>query len=199
MANETRLLDPLKIKQPLTHPSGHLSRNHVIAGFPIDSLHVRSRNSLHNAEKSQQVNSAVGFAALVLIRALQFAKPSFNTFIVQRQFTFLTYWLPRLGLQPCPPAISSDLSLDHNITSTKYPLTPRLCLFTTLKSRTQPATMNASCQCGAIKFKTPLPKPLALYICHCDECRLQSGSAYGCSAIFPAFKLPGKDLLSCYS
>ncbi len=103
MANETRLLDPLKIKQPLTHPSGHLSRNHVIAGFPIDSLHVRSRNSLHNAEKSQQVNSAVGFAALVLIRALQFAKPSFNTFIVQRQFTFLTYWLPRLGLQPCPP------------------------------------------------------------------------------------------------
>ncbi|KAH7319395.1 Mss4-like protein [Rhexocercosporidium sp. MPI-PUGE-AT-0058] len=59
--------------------------------------------------------------------------------------------------------------------------------------------MNASCQCGAIKFKTPLPKPLAVYICHCDECRLQSGSAYGCSAIFPAFKLPGKELLSCYS
>ncbi|KAL2063367.1 hypothetical protein VTL71DRAFT_5172 [Oculimacula yallundae] len=59
--------------------------------------------------------------------------------------------------------------------------------------------MNASCQCGAVRFLTPLPKPLAVYICHCDECRLQSGSAYGCSAIFPIFKFPGMDKLSCYS
>ncbi|TVY94123.1 hypothetical protein LAWI1_G000498 [Lachnellula willkommii] len=59
--------------------------------------------------------------------------------------------------------------------------------------------MNASCQCGAVSFKTPLPKPLAVYICHCDECRRQSSSAFGCSAIFPRFELPCKEVLSCYS
>ncbi|KAF4625266.1 hypothetical protein G7Y89_g12899 [Cudoniella acicularis] len=59
--------------------------------------------------------------------------------------------------------------------------------------------MDVSCQCGAITFKTPLPKPLAIYICHCDECRRQSSSAFGCSAIFPSFKLPNKDLMSVYS
>lgn len=59
--------------------------------------------------------------------------------------------------------------------------------------------MNASCQCGAVTFKTPLPQPLALYICHCTECRRQTGSAFGSSAIFPTFQLPSSELLSCYS
>lgn len=59
--------------------------------------------------------------------------------------------------------------------------------------------MDASCQCGTIAFKTPLPKPLALYICHCLECRHQSSSAFGISAIFPKFPLPCKEMLSCYS
>ncbi|KAI0473914.1 glutathione-dependent formaldehyde-activating [Xylariaceae sp. FL0804] len=59
--------------------------------------------------------------------------------------------------------------------------------------------MEASCQCGAVQFLTPLPKPLALYICHCSECRRQSSSAFGASAIFPRFELPKADLLSCYS
>ncbi|KAK3337288.1 glutathione-dependent formaldehyde-activating [Cercophora scortea] len=58
--------------------------------------------------------------------------------------------------------------------------------------------MNASCQCGAVSFKTPLPKPLALYICHCAECRRQTGSAFGASAIFPRFQFPDAELLSCY-
>ncbi|KAI0204613.1 glutathione-dependent formaldehyde-activating [Astrocystis sublimbata] len=58
--------------------------------------------------------------------------------------------------------------------------------------------MEARCQCGAVQFKTPLPKPLALYICHCAECRRQTGSAFGTSAIFPCFQLPQTDLLSCY-
>ena len=102
MTNETRLLDPLKIKQPLTHPSGHLSRNHVIAGFPIDSLHVRSRNSLHNAEKSQQVDSAVGFAALVLIRALQFANlPSIHSLYNANSPSWRTGY-PALGFSLAP-------------------------------------------------------------------------------------------------
>ncbi|KAI1279276.1 glutathione-dependent formaldehyde-activating [Xylaria sp. FL0933] len=59
--------------------------------------------------------------------------------------------------------------------------------------------MDARCQCGAVRFKTPLPKPLALYICHCAECRWQSSSAFGTSAIFPRFELPKTDQLSCYT
>ncbi|KAK4118683.1 hypothetical protein N657DRAFT_651048 [Parathielavia appendiculata] len=46
--------------------------------------------------------------------------------------------------------------------------------------------MEVTCQCGAVTFTTPTPKPLALYHCHCTECRKQTASAYGSSAIFPA-------------
>lgn len=59
--------------------------------------------------------------------------------------------------------------------------------------------MEASCQCGAVSFKTPLPKPLALYICHCSACRRQTSSAFGTSAIFPRFPLPDAKLLNCYT
>ncbi|KAI0150898.1 Mss4-like protein [Pestalotiopsis sp. NC0098] len=59
--------------------------------------------------------------------------------------------------------------------------------------------MEAHCQCGAVSFKTPMPKPLALYICHCAECRRQTSSAFGTSAIFPRFPLPASEELSCYS
>ncbi|KAF9878606.1 glutathione-dependent formaldehyde-activating [Colletotrichum karsti] len=59
--------------------------------------------------------------------------------------------------------------------------------------------MDARCQCGAVKFKTPLPKPLRLYICHCDECKRQTGSAFGTSAIFPKFKIPPAELLGVYA
>ena len=59
--------------------------------------------------------------------------------------------------------------------------------------------MEARCQCGSVSFKTPLAKPLALYICHCHACRRQTSSAFGTSAIFPRFPLPDAQLLSCYS
>ncbi|KAJ0293877.1 hypothetical protein CBS470a_001257 [Colletotrichum nupharicola] len=59
--------------------------------------------------------------------------------------------------------------------------------------------MDARCQCGAVTFKTPLPQPLRLYICHCDECKRQTGSAFGTSAIFPRFQLPAMDLLGVYA
>ncbi len=59
--------------------------------------------------------------------------------------------------------------------------------------------MDARCQCGAVAFKTPLPKPLAIYICHCSQCRRQTSSAFGTSAIFPRFTLPDVELLSCYT
>lgn len=46
--------------------------------------------------------------------------------------------------------------------------------------------MDVKCQCGTISFHTPTPQPMALYHCHCLECRKQSASAFGTSAIFPA-------------
>lgn len=58
--------------------------------------------------------------------------------------------------------------------------------------------MDATCQCGAVTFKTPTAKPLALYICHCHNCQKQTSSAFGSSAIFPRFPLPAAELLSCY-
>lgn len=50
--------------------------------------------------------------------------------------------------------------------------------------------MEGRCQCGQIRFTTPLPKPIELYICHCTECRHQSSSTYGVTAVFPAFEIP---------
>lgn len=43
-----------------------------------------------------------------------------------------------------------------------------------------------SCQCGTVTFHASLPKPLAVYICHCIECQKQSASAFGVTAMFPA-------------
>lgn len=48
--------------------------------------------------------------------------------------------------------------------------------------------MNASCECGNIAFKTPLEKPLGLYICHCIRCRLETAGPCAAGAIFPAFE-----------
>ena len=35
-----------------------------------------------------------------------------------------------------------------------------------------------------------------MYHCHCTDCRKQSGSAFGTSAIFPFFKLPENEAIS---
>lgn len=59
--------------------------------------------------------------------------------------------------------------------------------------------MEVQCQCGSVRFKTPLPQPLALYICHCESCRRQTSSAFGTSAIYPRFEIPDTELLSCYT
>ncbi|EFX04745.1 glutathione-dependent formaldehyde-activating gfa [Grosmannia clavigera kw1407] len=45
--------------------------------------------------------------------------------------------------------------------------------------------MDIACQCKTVTFRLPTAAPLAVYHCHCDECRHQSSSAYGTSAIFP--------------
>ena len=63
----------------------------------------------------------------------------------------------------------------------------------------QDLEMQATCQCKSVSFTTPLPKPLAAYHCHCTECRKQSGSAYGTSAVFPSFTLPSDQPLRCWT
>jgi hypothetical protein len=50
------------------------------------------------------------------------------------------------------------------------------------------ATQPGSCQCGQVRFLAPR-QPLALYVCHCTECRKQSASAFGIS-----FKVPRREL-----
>jgi hypothetical protein len=40
------------------------------------------------------------------------------------------------------------------------------------------------CQCGAVRYRLS-HTPLALYVCHCKECRKQSASAFGISFIVP--------------
>ncbi len=50
-------------------------------------------------------------------------------------------------------------------------------------TRTKPLT--GGCQCGAARYEIAAT-PLALYVCHCRECRKQSASAFGISAVVPA-------------
>ncbi|PSN60112.1 hypothetical protein BS50DRAFT_218940 [Corynespora cassiicola Philippines] len=59
--------------------------------------------------------------------------------------------------------------------------------------------MNGSCACGAVHFTTPTAKPLNLYHCHCIDCRKQSASAFGTSAIFPYFSVEGDPSVSHFS
>ncbi len=43
-------------------------------------------------------------------------------------------------------------------------------------------TLTGGCQCGAVRYEVA-GKPLALWVCHCRECRMQSASAFGISVI----------------
>lgn len=63
-----------------------------------------------------------------------------------------------------------------------------------MSTRQTPATGPASavstggCQCGAVRYEVR-GTPLALYVCHCTECRRQSASAFGISVIVRAADL----------
>lgn len=59
--------------------------------------------------------------------------------------------------------------------------------------------MNASCACGAVRFVTPTDKPLGLYHCHCLDCRKQSSSAFGTSALFPFFRIDDNPNVSFFT
>lgn len=45
-------------------------------------------------------------------------------------------------------------------------------------------TRTGGCQCGAVRYESA-GEPVALYVCHCTECRKQSASAFGMSFIVP--------------
>ncbi len=55
--------------------------------------------------------------------------------------------------------------------------------------------LTGGCQCGAARYAVAA-EPLALYVCHCTECRRQSASAFGLSVIVPAaaFRLTSGDV-----
>ncbi len=44
---------------------------------------------------------------------------------------------------------------------------------------------TGGCQCGGVRYESA-GEPLALYVCHCLECRRQSASAFGMSLEVPA-------------
>ena len=50
--------------------------------------------------------------------------------------------------------------------------------------------MTGGCQCGAVRYEL-WDAPEAVYVCHCTECRKQSGAAFGISLIMrgEAFRL----------
>ena len=42
---------------------------------------------------------------------------------------------------------------------------------------------SGGCQCGAVRYET-VGQPMDTYVCHCEECRAQSSSAFGISVIY---------------
>jgi hypothetical protein len=54
----------------------------------------------------------------------------------------------------------------------------------TMSEQTYALPLTGGCQCGAVRYEIT-QAPVALYACHCTECRHQSGSAFGLSLIVP--------------
>lgn len=50
---------------------------------------------------------------------------------------------------------------------------------------TEPAGLVIRCQCNAVRLRTSTLRPIGIAHCHCTNCRLQSGSAFGTSVYFP--------------
>jgi hypothetical protein len=46
----------------------------------------------------------------------------------------------------------------------------------------RPGRLAGGCQCGRVRYAIT-GAPVALYVCHCRECRKQSASAFGISVI----------------
>ena len=89
------------------------------------------------------------------------------------------------------PSINRTMSLYSQTSAEKrYQSTSTVPSATTTTTNVNPQNENKnakiSCQCGTVTFRASLPKPLAVYICHCTECQKQSASAFGITAMFPA-------------
>ena len=50
--------------------------------------------------------------------------------------------------------------------------------------------MEARCQCHATHFPIPFDRPLMIAACHCNKCKLSTGSVYNVNAVFRWFDLP---------
>lgn len=46
-------------------------------------------------------------------------------------------------------------------------------------------TRSGGCGCGALRYEVTAD-PLALAVCYCSDCQIQSGSAFGMSLVTPA-------------
>ncbi len=59
------------------------------------------------------------------------------------------------------------------------------------------ATREGGCQCGTLRYRLE-SEPLDLVVCHCTECRRQSGSAFGMSlaVLAQSFRLMSGELNS---
>jgi hypothetical protein len=51
-----------------------------------------------------------------------------------------------------------------------------------------PTLRHGGCQCGGVRYELNAPV-LKVYVCHCNECRKQSASAFGISAFVPRASL----------
>jgi hypothetical protein len=49
---------------------------------------------------------------------------------------------------------------------------------------TETPLRQGGCQCGGVRYELNAPV-LKVYVCHCNECRKQSASAFGISAFVP--------------
>ncbi len=58
-------------------------------------------------------------------------------------------------------------------------------------------TRSGGCQCGGVRYEVTAT-PLALAVCHCSECKRQSGSAFGMSLVVEkkAFRVTAGELRS---
>jgi hypothetical protein len=45
-------------------------------------------------------------------------------------------------------------------------------------------TLDGGCQCGALRYRFE-GEPISLAVCHCTECKRQSGSSFGMSLTVP--------------
>lgn len=84
------------------------------------------------------------------------------------------------------------MSLQRRLPTTRHQA-PGLRTISNASSESKPqptmtSTQNPriTCQCGTVSFRASAPCPEKIYICHCLECRKQSASAFGVSAVFPA-------------